>query len=90
MVTHPYKEDKTGENTYRRIFSSNLDSSELKWHQDWENRTVEFPSVNNWMIQIDNELPKSCVGSFYIPQGVWHRIIKGDGDLEVIVTKHSG
>ena len=89
MVTNPYKEERIGENVFRRTFSDLTDSVELKWHQDWEDRTVEFICKNDWMIQIDNELPKPCLGVHHIPRGVWHRIIKGTGDLEVLVTKHS-
>jgi hypothetical protein len=39
------------------------------------------------MIQLDNELPKIITGEVFIPKGVYHRVIKGNGDLEIKLTK---
>jgi len=38
------------------------------------------------MIQIDNELPK-IIDKVFVPIGVYHRVIKGTGDLKVKITK---
>ena len=37
---------------------SNLDSNELVWHRDREDRIVEAIKDTDWLIQLDNELPK--------------------------------
>ena len=62
-----------------------FDSEELKWHRDEEDRIVEVCHDTNWFLQMDNELPKRIlVGEQYeIPRGIYHRLIKGDGDLKV-------
>jgi hypothetical protein len=41
----------------------------------------------DWMIQIDNELPKSIEENTFIPKEVWHRLIKGSGDLIVKILE---
>jgi hypothetical protein len=40
---------------------------------------------NGWMLQLDEELPvKMEIGKQYlIPEGIYHRTIKGDGDLKI-------
>jgi hypothetical protein len=49
---------------------------------------VEVIESDNWKFQLDNELPTTLiVGEKYlIPEGVYHRIIKGNGDLKVSIT----
>jgi hypothetical protein len=39
-MNFPFKEKQTREKESVRIFSGTLDSHELKWHQDREDRTV--------------------------------------------------
>ena len=39
------------------------------------------------MIQIDNQLPKPLTERTLIPKDVYHRVIKGSGDLIVRVKK---
>ena len=43
--------------------------------------------IGNWLIQIDNELPKSLNEEVFIPMCVYHRLIKGDGDLKLLLKK---
>jgi hypothetical protein len=83
----PFKEKKTQSNISIREFSSNVDSSELIWHKDKEDRIVEVLQNNNWMFQMDNELPKLLKDNLFIPKETYHRVIKGDGDLVVKITK---
>jgi hypothetical protein len=68
-----------------RIFNENVDDDELKWHRDRENRMVKVIQSNGWELQMDDELPKLMNNgdTFIIPEGVYHRIIKGVGDLKV-------
>ena len=81
----PYKDIEVGSNYVIREFDENIDPIELMWHRDREDRIVEVIEGNNWMVQLDNELPKKLVkeNKVFIPKGVYHRIIKGEGDLKV-------
>lgn len=83
----PYQETINEENRVR-VFTESVEDEELKWHRDREDRVVKVLESNRWQLQIDNELPKELlVGeSYYIPQGVYHRVIKGKGDLKVSVS----
>jgi hypothetical protein len=38
---------------------------------------------------MDNELPIEIIERIIIPKGSWHRLIKGTGDLSIIVEKKS-
>jgi hypothetical protein len=72
-----------------RTFEENVDDEELKWHRDREDRIVEVIEGSNWQLQMDNELPKPLlVGKkYFIPEGVYHRVIKGIGNLKVKIKK---
>lgn len=70
-----------------RKFSESVGDSELVWHRDKEDRIVESVGDTDWMIQIDNNLPKPLTERTLIPKGVYHRVIKGSGDLTVKVKK---
>ena len=85
----PFSESRDGV-AYIRTFSADVDPSELKWHQDGEDRIVEATHESDWMYQADNELPRRFTGSIYIRKGEWHRLIKGTGDLTLRVTKLLG
>jgi hypothetical protein len=83
----PFVETKISENIYIREFKQETDSVEFVWHRDREDRIVESLCQNNWFIQIDNELPKPIEGKIYIPKGIYHRLIKGTGDIKLKVEK---
>ena len=70
-----------------RSFSKDIASDELKWHTDGEDRTIIPLNENDWMIQLDNELPKPFKGTIFIPEGKYHRVIKGTTDLHIKVIK---
>ena len=70
-----------------RTFSKDVDSEELKWHRDREDRIVTPIGHNDWSFQRDNELPQPLNGEIKIPKGEWHRVIKGTTDLVVRVQK---
>ena len=71
-----------------RSFSENVDNTELKWHQDLEDRYVKPLHTTDWMVQLDNQFPIKLKENeeIYIPEGVWHRLIKGNGDLKIQVN----
>jgi hypothetical protein len=83
----PYKETKISENTFIREFKQETNSGEFMWHRDHEDRIIECVGETDWLIQIDNELPKNIEGKVFIPMGVYHRLIKGSGDLKVKLIK---
>jgi hypothetical protein len=72
-----------------RTFSSDVDSDELKWHYDLSDRIVNVVGGDNWLLQFDNQLPEKLtpLKEYFIPKGVYHRVIKGDGDLIVTITE---
>ena len=83
---HPFDE-YVEEGYHIRTFSKEIDDTELVWHRDKEDRIVESVDETDWMIQIDNEIPKVLTEKIYIPKGVYHRVIKGTDDVTVKVKK---
>lgn len=83
----PFKETKIDGNTFIREFSQDTDSGEFMWHRDRENRIIECICETDWGIQLDNQLPIKIEGKINIPMGVYHRLIKGTGDLKIKLTK---
>jgi hypothetical protein len=39
------------------------------------------------MFQLDNQLPQKITGEIFIPKEVYHRLIKGTGDLKIKLIK---
>lgn len=83
----PFKEEKISDNTYIRIFDQKTESDEMVWHRDQENRIIESIEETDWGFQLDNELPRKIEGQIFIPRGVYHRLIKGSGDLKIKLIK---
>lgn len=86
-MTLPFKEEKIGENIYIREFSQDTDSSDFLWHRDREDRIIEPLEETDWLFQLDDELPKKIEGQIFIPKEIFHRIIKGRGDLKIKLIK---
>jgi hypothetical protein len=57
------------------------------WHRDHESRIIEPINETDWLIQLDDELPKKIEGQIFIPMGIYHRLIKGSGDLKIKLQK---
>lgn len=72
-----------------RTFHQDVEDDELKWHQDLKDRSVTILQSDGWEFQMDNGLPnKMNVGDkIFIPKFVWHRVIKGKGDLVVSIEE---
>lgn len=83
----PFQETKLSDNEFIRVFSQDTDSGEFMWHRDYEDRMIESINDTDWKIQIDNQLPTKIDGKVFIPKGVYHRLIKGNGDLEIKLQK---
>lgn len=80
----PFSQEKF-ENYWIRIFSKDVETDELKWHFDNENRKVTILEGNDWMFQMDDDLPVTLkVGDIIeIPKGIYHRIKRGSNDLKI-------
>lgn len=87
MKILPFKEQITSENLYIREFHQETDSGDYKWHRDREDRIIEPIGQTDWLVQLDDELPKLIKGEIFIAKGVYHRIIKGTGNLVIKLTK---
>jgi hypothetical protein len=88
----PFEEDcltTDSDNFVVRRFKESLNQEELKWHWDEEDRVIHPIHRTDWLFQLDNQLPIQINDRITIPKGVWHRIIKGTGDLSIIVEKKS-
>jgi hypothetical protein len=57
------------------------------WHRDREDRTVKSINNTDWKIQLDGELPTSLNETVNIKREVWHRLIKGTGQLQLKIIK---
>jgi hypothetical protein len=84
---NPYFEYIINENEAIRVFENdNLGTEEL-WHRDLEDRTIEILGETNWKIQLDNQLPTSMNEPIHIPRHLYHRVIKGTGNLLLKIYK---
>jgi len=87
MNDFPFKETHLQDNLYLREFEESVDTDDLEWHRDREDRIVEVIGETDWQLQMDNQLPQRMTGKIYIPKEVWHRVIKGTNELKVKITK---
>jgi quercetin dioxygenase-like cupin family protein len=88
-MTNPYTNTPITQTSVIREFSSEVDPMELVWHQDEEDRTIEILEGEGWQLQRDNELPLALQegDSIFIPMGQIHRVIKGNNNLKIQITK---
>ncbi len=85
----PFVERQVSSNRFIREFNKDIDSNELIWHMDREDRYVTVKSGSNWKLQMDNELPVllEMKKVYFIPKFTYHRIIKGSTKLIIEVKK---
>jgi hypothetical protein len=86
----PFEETVLEHNTVLREFAHDVDSDELIWHLDREDRKIRVVESNGWKLQLDNRLPVVLEGgkSYWIPKYMYHRVIKGQGNLVVEIKKY--
>lgn len=72
-----------------RIFSSDVDGEELVWHRDREDRKITVLEGEGWQFQFNGSLPFELTEGrkFNIPEGMYHRVIKGKTDLVLKVKR---
>jgi len=87
-----YSQQKLSHNKMRRVFKESVDTDELKWHRDQYDRMVFVESGKGWKLQMDEELPQDLqVGQkYFIPKETYHRVIKGTGDLQIVIVEDNG
>ena len=85
----PYKENKIEEHKILRLFTESVDNKELVWHRDAEDRIITIKECDEWYLQMDNETPVLMENGkeHFIPKNTYHRVIKGEGNLMVEITK---
>ena len=83
----PFQEIRIADEVFIRKFSAELDRTELTWHRDDEDRTVEPVGQTDWLIQFENRIPRIITQPVFIPKGEWHRLLQGTGELTVQITK---
>jgi hypothetical protein len=85
----PFEEKLESETVFIRTFSQNAVSEEFVWHRDQEDRVIEVISGEGWKYQQENRLPIILIKGIKInvPKLIWHRVIKGKGDLIIRVHK---
>lgn len=83
----PFNEESLGKNEFIRTFSSDTDSGEFMWHRDREDRIISPLAPTDWKFQMDDQLPVPIEGEIFIPKGVYHRVIKGTGELRIKLIK---
>lgn len=86
MVNLPFEEISESDKRIR-VFKSDTIIEELKWHWDEEDRYVELIEESDWKFQFDDSLPIQFPKKLIIPRMMWHRVIKGNGDLKVSIRK---
>jgi len=86
MVNLPFEEISESDKRIR-IFKLDIVSEELKWHRDEDDRYVELIEESDWEFQFDDDLPIKFPKRLIIPKMVWHRVIKGRGDLKVAISR---
>jgi len=84
---NPYKDLEVTDLYIIREFSENIDPIELLWHRDNEDRIVEIQGNTDWKFQLEDKLPTSINKPIFIPRGMYHRLIKGTGNLILKIHK---
>ena len=87
-MEHPFQQiEKEGKLV--RTFSPDVDSDELKWHQDLMDRKVTIIESGGWSFQMEDNLPNKLSNDeqILIPKFVWHRVIRCDEQLVVEIEE---
>lgn len=88
-MTFPFEQKTTKSGKIIRTFYPDVDTEELKWHQDFKDRKVTVVEDGGWSFQKDDCLPNKLkhAEQLFIPKFVWHRVIKGDSKLVVEIEE---
>lgn len=84
---NPYINIEVTDDHIIREFDETIDPIELMWHRDNEDRIVEALESTDWLMQLDDSLPIILNKPIFIPKHMYHRVIKGTGNLLVKIIK---
>ena len=76
------------DNSNIRTFSKDVNTMDLIWHMDDEDRNIEVLEGKGWKFQRDDELPLELTEGIriFIPRHQVHRVIKGTTDLKIKIN----
>jgi len=76
------------DNSNIRTFSKDVNTMDLIWHMDDEDRNIEVLEGKGWKFQRDDELPLELTEGIriFIPRHQVHRVIKGITDLKIQIN----
>lgn len=75
--------DKEYKDYIIRTFDESIDLINLMWHRDKCDRIIKAINNTDWLIQLDNEYPKSFNEETFIPKETYHRLIKGTKSCKI-------
>lgn len=89
MDKKPYNQKVLKEGFLLREFAQTTDSNDLVWHKDRKDRVVKVLRSDGWKLQLSKGLPFDLIEgrSYKIPSHSWHRIIKGKGNLKILIKE---
>lgn len=90
MHDFPFKEKQIGKSLFLREFDHNVDSEELIWHQDREDRDIRVINSAGWLLQLDEQIPVFLEEgkTYHVKAFTWHRLIKGKNNLLLEIKKY--
>lgn len=73
-----------------RSFSVDTDDEHLVWHRDKVDRLICPLRANGWKFQYDNKIPFDMrdYEEFKVEKNSYHRLIRGDGDLKLLIFEY--
>ena len=76
------------DNSNIRTVSKDVNTMDLIWHMDDEDRNIEVLEGKGWKFQRDDELPLELTEGdrIFIPRHQVHRVIKGETDLKISIN----
>jgi len=85
----PYSERMISENVIIREFSDDVPVHELEWHMDRKDRIVEVLDGRGWKLQLQEGLPFDIIpgNKYAIPKESWHRVLRGDETLRILIRE---
>ena len=87
-IKYPFKQKKSN-GLLIREFNKDVDSDELVWHRDRDDRYVTVNRGRGWKLQLENQLPVSLSPgkTYFIPAKTYHRVLKGQSNLVVTIKE---
>ena len=84
----PFTDDIVNE-WFERTFDEDVAEEEMVWHRDKRDRVITVLQGEGWQFQFNGELPFELKENmiFKIPEGMYHRLIKGKTDLVLKIKK---